>query len=1010
MNPFDGSSTAQKAKDSSQSSLRSRIAQAFSARNRHETPPPAASYKAFISYNHNMSAGFALRLEQALKGYAKPLLARPIRIFRDEKHFAPGVNLPKLIFEALDSSEFLILLASPESAGSPWVRDELDYWCRELKRTANLLIVLVGGEIVTNHETKTIDWTRTNALPAFMETHLDRVPLYLDLRNLAQIDNLTLSHPDFKKAVNGITARFRNKDPNEMLGEEIHQHRRNVRLRNAAVTALAALTIASAIATYLAVRQRELALHQARIAVSRQYAAEATNLIENNLDDALSRAVEAVTTEQTFEARNLLFQTLVYSPEIEAFLYRRDGDETISPVAAINPAGQQIALATGATLRLFDLIGTAALTGPDLRLPFGDLSSLVYNREGSAMALGGKDGCISLLNASQGTPISTPVRLSDRPVSRVFFSEKTDQLYGISGGKIFHLSVSGISLSVVETVPIDDSEKNSQREDISVATPDGRLLVTAYRTKVQLWELGDEIRRRYSFQAPHQYTVAIREVALSPDGKRLVVDLYGGSDGNPDSYVQLYSLDRPDPVADESERFFPMHTFITRKYLFGTRSRLAFNHAGDRLVIGDRDGTFQIVDLRVLDANHAAEIERLRAQRDKTIQPDDSPRPNQLSETKKTTVKGLSGEIHGPMFAPDDQRMVLGLGTHILLWNFHPTEKLGHTLITHKLSPSSIGFSRDGTKLFCGTREGSIYRWIMPGEKPDEHSPSPAVEGLSFLTKDGRQLAVIHQDQLSFRDTQTGRELHQLALEGWTLLAVSGDGTLAAEIRNGVLRVVAVSTSREAWRTQLYDKDQMAHLPLREPGVCFSEDGKRLFVHVYSTNKILLWNAASGRRVDVFDTGAERGWDWPPAVSPDGRWVATARDSNGLSVVDTVTRQVTKVRTTKGNVATVVFGPDSARMAVAHERDEVDSEDAPDSRHHPAEYGVSFWDLAAQRWEAQTIKVLSPPRHMAFNPAGDRLAIATSPEDDEEVQVLVWDVGPALLVKAAQKRILYLPK
>jgi WD40 repeat protein len=997
-------------KDSGQSSLRSRTAQARAVGSRHETPQPVASYKAFISYNHKMGAGFALRLEQALKGYAKPLLARPIKIFRDEKHFAPGVNLPKLIFEALDSSEFLILLASPEAADSPWVRDELDHWCREQKRTANLLIVLLGGEIVTNNETKTIDWTRTNALPAFLECYLDRVPLYLDLRSLAQIDNLTLSHPDFKKAVNGITARFRHKDPNEMLGEEIHQHRRNVRLRNAAVAALATLTIASAIATYLAVQQRELALHQARIAVSRQYAAEATNLIENNLDDALSRAVEAVTTEQTFEARNLVFQTLVYSPEIEAFLYRRGGDETVSPAAAINPAGRQIALASGATLRLFELIGTAVLTGPELRLPFGDLSSLAYNRQGSAMALGGRDGWISLLNTIQGTPISTPVRLSDQPVSRVFFSEKADQLYAISGGKIFHLSVSGARLSVVETVPIRDTEEGSQREDISVATPDGRLLITAYRTEVQLWELGGEIRRRYSFQAPHQYTVAIREVALSPDGKRLVVDLYGGSDGNPNSYVQLYSIDRPDPVVGESERFFPMHIFTTRKYLFGTRSRLAFNHAGDQLVIGDRDATFQMVDLKALDANRAAEIERLRTQGDKTTQLNQSTRQDRHSETKNTTVKGLSGVIYGPIFTLDDQRMVLGVGTRIVLWNSHPPENLGHTLITHKLSPSSIGFSKDGKKLFLSTNEGSIYRWILPGETPDDHSPSPAVKGRSFLTKDGRQLAVIHEDELSFRDTQTGHELHQLALEGWTLLAVSGDGTLGAEIRNGVLRVVAVSTSREAWRTQLYDKDQMANPPLGEPGVCFSEDEKKIFVHVFSTNNLLVWNAASGRRVDAFDTGAARGWDWPPTVSPDGRWIATARDSNGLSVIDSVTRQITKVETTKGAVASVVFSPDGARMAVAHESDEVESEDAPDSRYHPADYGVSFWHLAAQRWEAQTIKVPSPPRHMAFTPTGDRLAIATSPEDNEEVQLLVWDVGPALLVKAAQKRSLYLPK
>ena len=77
-----------------------------------------------------------------LKAYAKPLLKTPFKVFRDEKHFTVGANLPAMIREALDSSEYLILLASPAAAKSPWVADELMYWCIDEKRIDRLIIIL----------------------------------------------------------------------------------------------------------------------------------------------------------------------------------------------------------------------------------------------------------------------------------------------------------------------------------------------------------------------------------------------------------------------------------------------------------------------------------------------------------------------------------------------------------------------------------------------------------------------------------------------------------------------------------------------------------------------------------------------------------------------------------------------------------------------------------------------------------------------------------------------------
>ncbi|WP_437296063.1 SulP family inorganic anion transporter [Sorangium sp. So ce426] len=214
-------------------------------------------YRAFISYKHQQSSVFVERVESALSSYAKPLLQPPMRIFRDERHLRPGVDLPALIRSALESSEFLILLASPQSAASPWVNDEIDIWCRELGRASNLIVVLTGGTISIDAHAKAIDWNATDSLPAVLRHHLTTTPLFVDM-TWARDEDLSLQHPRFKKQVNQIAARLRNFDPDEMLGAEMRTHQRNQRLKNAAITMIAGLVVALGVnAMYARRRQQE---------------------------------------------------------------------------------------------------------------------------------------------------------------------------------------------------------------------------------------------------------------------------------------------------------------------------------------------------------------------------------------------------------------------------------------------------------------------------------------------------------------------------------------------------------------------------------------------------------------------------------------------------------------------------------------------------------------------------------------------------------------------------------
>ena len=93
----------------------------------------------------------------AIKAYAKPIYRLPMAVFRDEKYLVPGADLSVKITRALEDSEFLIYLASPQAAQSEWVCTELEQWCRDEQRRQRLIIVLTDGKIQADQDTKRVD-------------------------------------------------------------------------------------------------------------------------------------------------------------------------------------------------------------------------------------------------------------------------------------------------------------------------------------------------------------------------------------------------------------------------------------------------------------------------------------------------------------------------------------------------------------------------------------------------------------------------------------------------------------------------------------------------------------------------------------------------------------------------------------------------------------------------------------------------------------------------------------
>ena len=89
----------------------------------------ASGYDAFISYSHKHDAVLGPTLQAELQRFAKPWhKMRALRIFLDTADLAANPALWASIEEALGSSRWFILLASPDAAESEWVNREVQWW------------------------------------------------------------------------------------------------------------------------------------------------------------------------------------------------------------------------------------------------------------------------------------------------------------------------------------------------------------------------------------------------------------------------------------------------------------------------------------------------------------------------------------------------------------------------------------------------------------------------------------------------------------------------------------------------------------------------------------------------------------------------------------------------------------------------------------------------------------------------------------------------------------------
>ena len=278
---------------------------------------PASVYDGFISYSHGADDLLAPRLQAGLQRFAKPWWKRrALRMFRDEASLSANPHLWSSITDALDGSDWFVLLLSEEAAQSEWVNREVEYWL-EHKDASRIVPVVTDGEF--GWDTGDVSVSSTAAPPALSGVFVEE-PRWVDLRWARSEEQLDLNNARFRDGIADIASAIRQVPKDELESEEVRQHRRTIRTAWAAGIVVLVLGVVAAIGAVIAVgqsneaqQQRDEAERQTQIAQSERATAQAERDRADQLakDEAAARAeAEASEAEAQRQARTAQSEAL----------------------------------------------------------------------------------------------------------------------------------------------------------------------------------------------------------------------------------------------------------------------------------------------------------------------------------------------------------------------------------------------------------------------------------------------------------------------------------------------------------------------------------------------------------------------------------------------------------------------------------------------------------------------------------------------------------------------------
>jgi tetratricopeptide (TPR) repeat protein len=291
-----------------------------------------AAYDAFVSYSHAQDKPIAAALQSAMQRLGKAWYQRrALRLFRDDTSLSATPHLWPSIEEALAKARFLILIASPEAASSPWVDKELAWWLGH-NGPNTVLIALTAGELAWDGEAGDFRWLDAMPLPPALKGAFPDEPLWIDLREYR--DRASPRDARFADLAASIAAALHGRPKEDLLSQEVRQQRRALRLAGSAVGMLLVLLALAGWQWTVARAQRNRAEHSLALATQ-----TANGLVFNLAQKFRNSGVPAAVIGDILARARQLQDQLTAGGEISPELRSSHADALIETVDTLLTVG-----------------------------------------------------------------------------------------------------------------------------------------------------------------------------------------------------------------------------------------------------------------------------------------------------------------------------------------------------------------------------------------------------------------------------------------------------------------------------------------------------------------------------------------------------------------------------------------------------------------------------------------------------------------------------------------------
>ncbi len=471
-------------------------------------------YDAFISYRHSELDKFvAENLHRELESFKLPRnLARKMdnakkdrinRVFRDRDELPIASNLAEPITQALEASEFLLVICSPRLPESIWCKKEIELFM-QLHDRDHILAVLIEGEPDDSfpEELRFVESRRVNADGTVTEERVPVEPLAADVRGNSRRE----VRKKIKEEVIRLAAPMF-----DCSYDELKQRHRERRIRNmltAAAVASSIFFIFGAISTSMALRIKSQNVEIRQKSTEIQAQSEEIQAQSEEIQKQYWAALENYALGEAENAMELLEQ----GDRIKAVLTARE----ILPDSLENqeiPYTYHAEYALSKSMRLYD---SGYMISPHFMLKHDtEVDMCKISPDDKTLVTMDDTGLLSFWDIETGTLLFQNRDYNSNsfiPEYRFAFLDSDTLLYMDSGQIVrFTVSTQGVEATAVETGSWMKADTNSGRlaiiDDKWVQIRDGEsLMLIAEHKLAEDWFAGshfsfDQEGKRLAFHA-----------------------------------------------------------------------------------------------------------------------------------------------------------------------------------------------------------------------------------------------------------------------------------------------------------------------------------------------------------------------------------------------------------------------------------------------------------------------------------------------------------------------------